>query len=283
MEYGTIFDIKQFAVFDGPGMRQTVFLKGCPLHCSWCHNPEGQLCRPQLMVSYASCTHCNACRRVCPSPDKCIACGKCVEACPLNLRHIVGEYISSEELERRIRKDSAIYAANGGGVTFSGGEPLMQSAFLIETLGRISDLHRAIETSGFTSPEIYKAVYDNLDFIIQDIKIFNSDEHRKHIGVDNASILSNAAYLRDGNKPFVIRIPLIPGVTDTDENYTAIADFLRGSKSLVRVELLPYLKVAGAKYGMVGREYNPDDFDPEKIPTVNQKIFEERGIRSMVL
>lgn len=283
MEYGTIFDIKQFAVFDGPGMRQTVFLKGCPLHCSWCHNPEGQSSRPQLMVSYASCTHCDACKKVCPSPDRCIACGTCIYVCPLNLRHIVGEYLSSEELERRIRKDADFYKRNGGGVTFSGGEPLFQSTFLIETLKRLSDMNRTIETSGYTEPEIYKEVYENLDFVIQDIKIFNSEVHKRHIGVDNRNILENARYLRDGDKPFVIRIPLIPGVTDTKENYEEISSFLSGSKSLVRVELLPYLKVAGAKYGMIGRDYDPRDFNPDDVPIVNHKVFEEKNIRSIKL
>ena len=283
MEYGTIFDIKQFAVFDGPGMRQTVFLKGCPLHCSWCHNPEGQCVSPQLMFSYASCTHCGACRKVCPSPDKCIACGRCIDVCPLNLRHISGERISSEELVRRLRHDADIYKRNGGGVTFSGGEPLMQPSFLKEVLVSVPDMHRAIETSGYASSDVYRDIYDSLDFIIQDIKIFDDEEHKKHIGASNRNILANAAMLRDGKKPFIIRIPLIPGVTDTERNLTDIAEFLKGSGSLVRVELLPYLKVAGAKYGMVGRAYDPKDFNPEDKPSIRQDIFEERNIRSIVL
>lgn len=282
MEYGVIFDIKQFAVYDGPGVRQTVFLKGCPLHCSWCHNPEGQSCKPQLMVSFASCTGCGLCHKVCPSPEKCISCGLCTEVCPLNLRHISGEYLSSEDLVSRLMIDADFYAANGGGVTFSGGEPLMQGTFLLEVLTSLKGTHRAIETSGYASEELYRAICSQLDFVIQDIKLFDSEKHKKYIGADNSLILANAEYLTKGNTPFIIRIPLIPGVTDTSENYNDIADFLSGAKALVRVELLPYQKVAGAKYNMTGRSYLPD-FDPEAEPVINQKVFETRGIRSIVL
>lgn len=279
---GLIFDIKQFAVFDGPGIRQTVFMKGCPLHCSWCHNPEGQLPYPQLMVSYASCTNCGACRTVCPHLDACTACGICVSACPLNLRHISGEYVTSEELKDRLDKDADFYDSEGGGVTFSGGEPLMQADFLLELLPMISYMHRAIETSGYLRPATYKEIYQNLDLVIQDIKIFNREKHRRYIGVDNDWILENAEYLKHGDKPFIIRIPLIPGVSDTEENYQQISSFFEGAKNLIRVELLPYVTVAGAKYGMVGREYKPD-FDANQKPIINQAIFEKKNIRSMVL
>ena len=168
-------------------------------------------------------------------------------------------------------------------MTFSGGEPLMQAEFLGETLESLTGVHRAIETSGFTDTDTYRHIYSLLDFIIQDIKIFDGDEHRKHIGADNADILRNAAHLRDGDKPFIIRIPLIPGVTDTDRNYREIAAFLKGSKALLRVELLPYLKIAGAKYRMVGRDYAPEDFDPERTVRIDQSVFEEVNIRSSVL
>ena len=282
MEYGTIFDIKQFAVFDGPGIRQTVFFKGCPLHCSWCHNPEGQNSKPEMMVSFASCTKCGKCKKKCKHPDKCILCGECIDSCPLHLRHIAGERISSDELVKRLKKDSAFYQIAKGGVTFSGGEPLMQPAFLMEVLDKCQDMHRAIETSGYIEPEAYREIYSKLDLIIQDFKIFDEGMHIKHIGKSNRWILENIAYLTRGVKPFIIRIPLIPGVTDTEDNLGAIASFLKGSKTLERVELLPYVTVAGAKYQMVQREYKPD-FDPNQKPNIDTTAFSAVGIRSMIL
>ena len=283
MKSGIIFDIKQFAVFDGPGMRETIFLKGCPLHCPWCHNPEGQIADPMLMVSYAACIHCERCSAVCPSPDDCILCGRCIPECPLGLRRIAGEVITAQELEKRIRKDIDIYKENGGGITLSGGEPLMQHDFIIEFLDRIPDIHKVIETSGYASPEVYDAVYSRLDLIIQDIKIFDTHEHERIIGADNTMILRKAEKLKHGDKPFIIRIPLIPGITDTEKNYSQISSFLQGSRNLMRVELLPYVKAAGAKYQMVGRKYEPVFFNPEQDPVINTEIFEKRNIRCTVL
>ena len=281
MQSGTIFDIKEFAVFDGPGMRQTVFFKGCPLRCSWCHNPEGLCMQPQLMVSLASCTDCGRCRAVC-THESCIACGDCVAVCPQHLRKIAGEKVTADELEKRIRKNAAYYARYGGGVTFSGGEPLMQASFLIEVLERVSDLHRAIETSGFCEPEQFAAVVSRLDYVMMDLKIFDDALHRKYTGVSNEKILANARQLVEGDTPFVIRIPVIPGINDTEENYRSTASFLKGAKKLQKVELLPYHKTAGAKYGMLGMEYKPD-FDTNSAVRTSVKLFEEYEIRCEVL
>lgn len=278
---GVVFDLKEFAVYDGPGIRQTVFLKGCPLHCSWCHNPEGLSMCPEIMVSHASCTQCGQCKKVCKH-EKCIGCGECVAVCPLHIRRIAGSVMTSQELEKEIRKNSDYYARYGGGVTFSGGEPLLQAPFLIEVLDRIQDLHCAIETSGYAKPEIFQAVVSRLDYIIMDIKIFDREKHMKYVGVDNTWILENAKYLCEGDKPFVIRIPMIPGVNDDDMNYEQTARWIAGAKALQKVELLPYHKTAGAKYSMVGREYAPD-FDPEQTINVGKEIFEKYGIRSEVL
>lgn len=281
MREGTIFDIKEFAVFDGPGMRQTVFFKGCPLRCSWCHNPEGLSGLPQLMVSGASCLHCGKCREVCEN-ENCNACGKCIPVCPLNLRKIAGERMTSEELVKRIRKDSDYYARYGGGVTFSGGEPLMQADFLIEVLEQLPDVHRAIETSGYCDPGKFQQVLENLDYVMMDIKLFDREQHIYYTKADNTNILKNARTLCQGDKPFVIRIPVIPGVNDNDVNYQATADFLAGAKALQKVEFLPYHKTAGAKYEMVGKEYRPD-FDPEQSVHINRRIFEDLGIHTEVL
>lgn len=249
---GIIFDMKEFSVFDGPGLRQTVFLKGCPLRCTWCHNPEGQKMEPQLMD------------------------------CPPNLRKIVGEEITSDELVARIRKNSDYYDRYGGGVTFSGGEPLFQADFLIEVLKKIEDLHCAIETSGYCKTDKFKEVISYLDLVMMDIKIMDSAKHKEYTGVDNKLILENTRVLCEGNIPFIIRIPVIPGVNDNEDNYLETAKLISSAESLVKVELLPYHKTAGAKYGMIGEEYKPN-FDVNQEINIYQDIFSEHGIRSEVL
>lgn len=281
MKQGVVFDVEEFTVYDGPGLRQTVFFKGCPMRCTWCHNPEG-LCRnPQLMVGTASCIHCGECRKVCRH-ESCAGCGDCIPVCPLGLRRIVGESISSDELVNRIRKNSNFYSQYGGGVTFSGGEPLMQAEFLLDVLGELTDVHRAVETSGYCENAVFEQVLDSLDYMMMDIKIFDPDLHRRYTGVNNRKILENAHILCRGETPFVIRIPLIPGVNDTEENFKNTAKWLEGAKALEKVELLPYHKTAGAKYSMVGKEYKPE-FDVNREVRVLEKIFREYGIRSEVL
>ena len=158
MKTGLIFDIKEFSIFDGPGIRQTVFLKGCPLRCNWCHNPEGLSAVPQIMVSQNACLHCGKCEEICEHPDGCVACGKCVEICPANARRIAGTRMTSDELAVRILKDANYYRTYQGGVTFSGGEPLLQADFLIEVLQKLPDVHKAIETSGYTDGETFERV-----------------------------------------------------------------------------------------------------------------------------
>lgn len=312
MQEGIIFDIKEFAVHDGPGIRQTVFLKGCPLRCQWCHNPEGLGIAPQLMFSRSSCSGCGRCARVCPAPaidsagegkaqdclssegiretagpapltgHRCLSCGACAELCPLGLRQITGRRMTSGELTETIRENSDYYAAQGGGVTFSGGEPLLQGAFLLEVLEQIPDLHTAIETSGYAEASLFQSVIGKLSFVMMDVKLMDPKRHKQFTGVDNDPILRNLAFLRDSGRPFVARIPLIPGVNDTEENLEATARFLTGSTGLLRVELLPYHKTAGAKYSMLGMEYRPG-FDTEASLQPHREIFEQYGIRSEIL
>jgi len=281
-EMGLIFDIKQFAVFDGPGIRTTVFLKGCPMRCQWCHNPEGISFHPQLMISTSSCIHCGRCSLVCNHPKKCIACGVCVDVCPLHLRRISGTYYTALELAELLLRDKDFLIMNQGGITLSGGEPLAQPKFLHELLDYLSEIHTAIETSGYCSSEIFKSIITKVDYVMMDIKMKDRKLHRKYTGVDNEIILQNLEYLKSCCKEFAIRIPLIPGVNDTNENLTQTAMLLKGVKSLTKVELLPYHKTAGAKYGMLGMKYNPD-FDVESTPNCNKEIFENFDIPCEVL
>ncbi len=251
---GTIFDIKEMAVHDGPGIRTTVFFKGCPLRCKWCHNPEGLSFEPQLMFKEIRCVDCKNCRRVCDHQD-CQPFGRCIHACPENCLEISGRRVESASLAEELKKSADVLGDSFGGFTFSGGEPLAQPAFLFSLAEELKGYHLAIETSGFADEEIFKTVIDKLDFIIMDIKLADSEAHKKYTGVSNERILKNFEILKQSGKPYIIRTPLIPNITDTKENLDAIKEIIGDSKW----EQLPYNAAAGAKYKMLGFEYCLDD------------------------
>lgn len=282
MKTGLVFDIKEFSIFDGPGIRQTVFLKGCPLHCNWCHNPEGLSTISQIMVSPNACKHCGKCLEVCEHKDKCVLCGKCVELCPENARRIVGTKYTSNQLVEKIKKDSSYYDKYGGGVTFSGGEPLLQHEFLFEVVDKLNGVHKTIETSAFADENVFKRAIELFDYIIMDIKLMDDDMHKKYTGVSNEKILRNAKILMQSNKPFRIRIPLIPGVNDTEENIESFAKFVSEINKNTFIELLPYHKTAGAKYDMIGLKYVPI-FDTDRKVQYHNDIFEKYGLECKVL
>lgn len=279
---GTIFDIKQMAVFDGPGIRITVFLKGCPLRCAWCHNPEGLEFHPQLMISPNGCIRCGKCKEVCKNNGICTLCGECVKICPLHLRKICGVKYTAEELAKKILRDKEILEINGGGVTFSGGEPTNQPTFLLEVLKQVRGMHRAIETCGYCAPDIFQKILQELEYVIMDLKLIDSEEHKKWTKKDNKVILQNLELLKQQKIPFLIRIPLIPGVNDTEKNYKETAELLADAKYLQGVELLPYHRTAGAKYSMVGREYEVEFKEDAPINT-NIEVFAAYGISAKVL
>lgn len=288
---GTVFDIKEFAIYDGPGVRQTVFFKGCPLRCAWCHNPEGLKASPELGVSAASCLHCGNCRAVCETgvwdenylrSDRCTLCGGCIPVCPAGIRRFYGRVYTPDELAAKILETAEYYAILGGGVTFSGGEPLMQAEFLRELLPRLPGIHKAIETSAYADPETFAEVAELVDYVIMDIKCLSDELHKKYTGVSNEQILENYRNLRRMGKPHTVRIPLIGGVSHTAENLEATARLLAGDRSLDRVELLPYQPTAGAKYRQVGREYEKS-FEVGGDPAESVKIFEKHGLRCKVL
>jgi pyruvate formate lyase activating enzyme len=295
---GLIFDIKEFAVFDGPGIRTTVFFKGCPLRCTWCHNPEGLSFERQLMVSGASCTHCGKCAAVCPLfaggneaarakvegrvPEGCTLCGKCLVVCPLGLRRVSGDEYDADELAVKLLRNADYLKNNGGGFTFSGGEPTAQGEFLLELLTLLRGNHRALETNGWCDGGLFAQLLGELELVLLDVKIACGEEHRRWTGADNGPVLANLERLKKGGIPFIVRVPLMPGVNDGDGNLTATAALLEGAKDLVKVELLPYHKTAGAKYGMAGMEYAPG-FDVNAAPAAKTVFFTERGINCSVL
>lgn len=281
MSEGVVFDIKEFAVHDGPGIRTTVFMKGCPLRCQWCHNPEGLRMEPQLMVSRAACTHCGACEKVCEHPQTCTACGRCTAVCPGGLRRIAGQRWRAEALAQRLQKDADVYAMSGGGVTFSGGEPLMQWPFVSGVIEKLTGISAAIETSGYASDEVFADAMRQCSLIMMDWKVSDPALHRRYTGVEQEPILRHARMLVQGDTPFILRMPIIPGVNDNEAHFRTAAQLVRGAKTLMRVEVLPYQRAAGAKYEMVGMEYQPS-FDEAKTPRFFERCFQEAGIPYLI-
>ncbi len=274
---GTVFDIKEFAVFDGPGIRTTVFMKGCPLRCQWCHNPEGLQARPQLMVSRAACVHCGACESACRHPENCVACGECVSACRGGFRKIIGQDWQANDLAARLQKDADVYALSDGGVTFSGGEPLMQWDFVSEVIRQLKGIHVAIETSGYASDEVFREAMALCNLVMMDWKVSDPVLHKQYTGVEQDRILLHAQMLASGSTPFILRMPIIPGVNDNCDHFRTAAKLVQNSQSLVRVDILPYQRAAGAKYEMVGMQYDPD-FEDARPPRFFTEIFDQAGI-----
>jgi len=248
---GTIFDIKEFTVHDGPGPRITVFLKGCPLRCQWCHNPEGLSPMPQLMHRESLCTGCGACKAGCSHPE-CAGFDRCLHACPNGCLTLSGRQISARALANKLRPSFPMLNAMGGGITISGGEPLLQPEFAMALCQALGDVHKAIQTSGFARHAIYRSVIAGFDYVLQDIKLADPEAHRYYTGQSNAPILRNIEWLKDSGKPFVFRMPLIPGITDTPENLAAVSAIV-GSHP---IELMPYNDLAGSKYGALGMTYS---------------------------
>lgn len=262
MQTGLVFNIQKYSVHDGPGIRTTVFLKGCPLCCAWCHNPESRSASPEFIRNENRCLGCGECRAACPFAaalpgpgplptriEDCTLCGRCVEACPTGARQLVGERRSVPEVLAEIEQDRAFYEESGGGATFSGGEPLSQPEFLKELLGacRARGIHTAVDTSGFACTEALLEVARLADLILFDVKLMDEVRHRQFTGVSNVPILENLRALDRLPAHLWLRVPLIPGVNDDAANLDALGRLAALLSSVRQVNVLPYHKLGTEK------------------------------------
>jgi len=267
---GLIFDVQRYSIHDGPGIRTTVFFKGCPLRCWWCHNPEGIDSGKELMYFEYKCLHCGTCANVCPmgaiefdgspmvSRHLCIACGNCSTACPSDALRLVGREYTVDELMKEIERDVLYFDNSDGGVTFSGGEPLYQHEFLLEVLKECKkrDIHRTLDTSGFAPQEVLALIADHVDLFLYDLKLIDEREHIKYTGVSNAQIKENLRFLVNYGraKDIILRFPVIPGINDTPDNVNDMVEFISTLKGLRELDLLPYHDVS-EKYSRLDRDY----------------------------
>ena len=290
MQTGLIFDIKRYAIHDGPGIRTTVFFKGCPFSCWWCHNPEGLESTPQNLYSKERCVGCGHCANLCPSgalrptpggvvsePALCENCGTCALICPAEARELAGKYLSVANLMEIIEKDVLFYDESGGGVTFSGGEPLLQANFLLELLkasGR-RDIHRAIDTTGYADTRILMEIAREAELFLFDIKLMDPQKHKQYTGVSNRKILHNLERLARETVEITIRIPLIPGINDDDENITRTGTYISRLPGVENVDILPYHEAARYKYLKINADYYTKNIlppDGDRLSAVAQRL-----------
>ena len=277
MTRGTVFDIKRFSLHDGPGIRTTVFLKGCGLRCWWCHNPESQRPGPELLLRPELCIGCGACAEACPEGAissetlntdraRCTTCGTCLEACYAEGRAIVGRMMSVDEVMAEVLRDVAFYDESGGGVTLSGGEPLLQADFAADLLRacKAHGLHTAVDTCGHVPATTFDRIRGDVDLFLYDLKLMDDTRHRQFTGATNRLILENLRQLATNGQRIVVRVPVIPGITDDSANLDAIAAFIQTLPGIERIDILAYHRIGGDKYARLGRE-NP--LPPTKPPT----------------
>lgn len=283
---GYIFDIKKYALHDGPGIRTTVFFKGCPLRCLWCHNPEGQNAGREIMLRPGRCLEgCARCIDICPlkaisksgsfpviNASLCNCCGLCAEACPTEALEIIGREVTPAEVIDEVMKDFVFYQQSGGGVTFSGGEPLMQPEFLQELLrlAKKYNLHTVVDTSGYARFELFLRILPLVDLFLYDLKIIDGARHRRFTGKDNQLILENLKKLVALTDNVIIRIPIIPSINDDEKSLKEMIEFIASLGRIKAIELLPYHTLGKDKYGRLGRDYQLVDLKKPSSEEMNR-------------
>jgi len=272
---GLVFNIMRFALHDGPGIRTTVFLKGCPLSCWWCHNPESRSRKPEVVYVVERCIRCGDCVRACPeaaleldewvvrAPHLCQQHARCVDACSTGAQEVFGRWTSFSDVMAEVLKDQIFFDESGGGITISWGEPLLQPDFVEALLSacRAQRIHTVLDTCGYAESRVVDRIRRNVDLFLFDLKLMDPTKHQQFTGVGNARILANLSLLAESGSAVIVRIPVIPAVNDDEDNLAAVSSFLSPLR-LRNVDLLPYHRIARGKYSRLGLTYRMEDLLP---------------------